>query len=125
MKVKKRGRASKKVGCAQYIRLEDCFNGRTIKTNRRIESSRDEKANVKFESGKRRGGRATDESPKFLPVARRVDSIFRQHVNFIVSEEGQNVDATSRLVERVKMNICKQSLSNLRATRGPFHEGTK
>lgn len=70
------------------IRLENCFNGRTIKTNRRIENIHDEKANVKFgsEETSRQRGESHNESPKFLQEAKRVDFILCQHVNFIVFE---------------------------------------
>lgn len=75
----------------------------------------------------------TDESPEISSRGTRVriDSALGWHVNFIVSgdrREGREGEgnrgrqrAISRLVERVKMNICK-SLSNLRAARGPFHD---
>jgi len=102
--------------------------------SKRIASSRDEKANVKsarvgnvgrllrssFEisSGRKEGSTA---APFLYTV--------RWHVNFIVcreeGREGGCVGATSRSAEHVKMNICKQTLANLRATRGSFHDGTK
>lgn len=53
-------------GVHTWIRLGNCFNGRTIKTNRRIESSHDEKANVKFERGKCQGKRATTNPRNFF-----------------------------------------------------------
>lgn len=78
---------------------------------------------------------ATDVSPKFLQKERgKGESIPHSgwHVNFIVSGdrrggkgelEDVNARDITRLVERVKMNICK-SLSNLRAdSRASFHDG--
>lgn len=47
-------------------RLGNCFNGRTIKTDRRIGSGYDEKANVKFESGKRQDGGAAMNTRNFF-----------------------------------------------------------
>ena len=66
LKIWERRHTSKKEYAYQNTRiLGNCFNGRMIKTNWRIESSH-EKANVKFERGKCRGKRATTNPRNFF-----------------------------------------------------------
>lgn len=80
---------------------------------------------------KRRGGRKRRRIPEISSRSKkgRLHTLLAREFHCVWRRrrggKGIDVDATSRLVERVKMNICKQSLSNLRATRGSFHEGTK
>lgn len=78
------------------VRLENCFNGRTIKTNRRIESGYDKKANVKFERERERE-RVSNVKARREEELRRIPENFLQEAGRVARASIGTTLYTSRL----------------------------